>query len=105
MQHIAFATDDIVTALGRMQANGVEMLSIPENYYEDLEARTDLSPERVAELRRLNILYDRDEGGEFLHACTRSFEGRFFFEIVERKGYKGLGTVNAPIILAAQARE
>jgi len=105
VQHIAFATDDIVTALGRMQANGVEMLSIPENYYEDLEARTDLSPERVAELRRLNILYDRDEGGEFLHACTRSFEGRFFFEIVERKGYKGLGTVNAPIILAAQARE
>ena len=52
-----------------------------------------------------NILYDRDEGGEFLHACTRSFEGRFFFEIVERRGYKGLGTVNAPILLAAQARE
>ena len=48
---------------------------------------------------------DRDEGGEFLHACTRSFEGRFFFEIVERRGYKGLGTVNAPILLAAQARE
>ena len=105
VQHIAFATDDIVTALGRMQANGVEMLSIPENYYDDLEARTDLSAERVDELRRGNILYDRDEGGEFLHACTRSFEGRFFFEIVERRGYKGLGTVNAPILLAAQARE
>ena len=105
VQHIAFATDDIVTALGRMQANGVEMLSIPENYYDDLEARTDLSAKRVDELRRGNILYDRDEGGEFLHACTRSFEGRFFFEIVERRGYKGLGTVNAPILLAAQARE
>jgi 4-hydroxyphenylpyruvate dioxygenase len=105
VQHIAFATDDIVTALGRMQANGVEMLSIPENYYDDLEARTDLSAKRVDELRRGNILYDRDEGGEFLHACTRSFEGRFFFEIVERRGYKGLGTVNAPILLAAQARK
>jgi len=105
VQHIAFATDDIVTALGRMQANGVQMLSIPENYYDDLEARTDLSAKRVDELRRGNILYDRDEGGEFLHACTRSFEGRFFFEIVERRGYKGLGTVNAPILLAAQARE
>ena len=105
VQHIAFATDDIVTALGRMEANGVEMLSIPENYYDDLEARTDLSSERVDALRRRNILYDRDEGGEFLHACTRSFEGRFFFEIVERRGYKGLGTVNAPIILAAQGRE
>ena len=105
VQHVAFATDDIVATLGRMRTNGVEMLSIPQNYYDDLEARTELSAERVAALRRLDILYDRDDQGEFLHACTRSFEGRFFFEIVERKGYTGLGTVNAPILLAAQARE
>ena len=105
VQHVAFATDDIVATLGRMRTNGVEMLSIPQNYYDDLEARTELSTERVDVLRRLDILYDRDERGEFLHACTRSFEGRFFFEIVERKGYTGLGTVNAPILLAAQARE
>ena len=105
VQHVAFATDDIVATLGRMRTNGVEMLSIPQNYYDDLEARTELSAERVDALRRLDILYDRDERGEFLHACTRSFEGRFFFEIVERKGYTGLGTVNAPILLAAQARE
>jgi 4-hydroxyphenylpyruvate dioxygenase len=105
VQHIAFATDDIVTTLGRMRANGVEMLSIPENYYDDLEARTELPPAHIDLLRRHDILYDRDEGGELRHACTRSFEGRFFFEIVERKGYKGLGAVNAPIVLAAQARE
>ena len=105
VQHVAFATDDIVATLGRIRTNGVEMLSIPQNYYDDLEARTELSAERVDALRRLDILYDRDERGEFLHACTRSFEGRFFFEIVERKGYTGLGTVNAPILLAAQARE
>jgi len=105
VQHIAFATDDIVTTLGRMRANGVEMLSIPENYYDDLEARTELSAERLDVLRRHDILYDRDEAGEFLHACTRSFEGGFFFEIVERKGYRGFGTVNASIVLAAQTRE
>jgi 4-hydroxyphenylpyruvate dioxygenase len=105
VQHIAFATDDIVATLERMRANGVEMLSIPENYYDDLEARTELSAERLDVLRRHDILYDRDETGEFLHACTPSFEGRFFFEIVERKGYKGFGTVNASILLAAQARE
>ena len=105
VQHIAFATDDIVTTLRRMQANGVRMLSIPENYYDDLEARTDLSAERLGVFRQHGILYDRDDAGEFLHACTRSFEGRFFFEIVERKGYKGFGTVNASIILAALGRE
>ena len=105
VQHIAFATDDIVTTLDRMRANGMEMLSIPENYYDDLEARTDLPPAHIDLLRRHDVLYDRDEGGELRHACTRSFEGRFFFEIVERKGYRGLGSVNAPIVLAAQARE
>jgi 4-hydroxyphenylpyruvate dioxygenase len=105
VQHVAFATDDIVAALGRMRTSGVDLLSIPDNYYDDLEARTDLPADRIEVLRRHDILFDRDQGGEFLHACTRSFDGRFFFEIVERKGYEGFGAVNAPILLAAQARE
>jgi 4-hydroxyphenylpyruvate dioxygenase len=81
------------------------MLSIPENYYDDLEARSDLSADRLNVLRANGILYDRDEGGEYLQAYTRSFQDLFFFEIVERRGYKGFGAVNAPIRLAAQARE
>ncbi|HEX2726575.1 MAG TPA: TIM barrel protein, partial [Beijerinckiaceae bacterium] len=104
VQHIAFATDDIVTTVQRLRANGVEMLPIPENYYDDLEARIDLSPERLDVLRANGILYDRDDGGEFLQAYTQNFQNRFFFEIVERRGYKGFGAVNAPIRLAAQSR-
>ena len=105
VQHIAFATDDIVATVKRLRANGVAMLSMPENYYDDLEARTDLSAERIDVLRKNGILYDRDEAGEYLQAYTRSFEGLFFFEIVERRGYKGFGAINASIRLAAQARE
>ena len=55
-------------------------------------------------LRQNGILYDRDEAGEYLQAYTRSFNDLFFFEIVERRAYKGFGAVNAPIRLAAQAR-
>jgi 4-hydroxyphenylpyruvate dioxygenase len=105
VQHIAFATDDIVTTVKRLRANGVAMLSIPENYYDDLEARSDLSADRLNVLRANGILYDRDENGEYLQAYTRSFQDLFFFEIVERRGYKGFGAVNAPIRLGAQARE
>ena len=105
VQHIAFATDDIVATVKRLRANGVAMLAIPENYYDDLEARTDLSADRIAVLRAHGILYDRDEAGEYLQAYTRSFEDLFFFEIVERRAYKGFGAVNASIRLAAQARE
>jgi 4-hydroxyphenylpyruvate dioxygenase len=104
VQHIAFSTEDIVATVQALVANGVKMLPIPENYYDDLEARIDIAPERLDVLRAGNILYDRDDGGEFLQAYTQNFEDRFFFEIVERRGYKGLGAVNAPIRLAAQAR-
>jgi 4-hydroxyphenylpyruvate dioxygenase len=104
VQHIALATDDIATTVARLEANGVELLRIPENYYDDLEAKTDLPPQRIDDLKAHHILYDRDGGTEYLQVYTRTFEERFFFEIVERRGYAGFGAANAPIRLAAQTR-
>ena len=75
VQHIAFDTDDIVATAARMQANGVEMLRIPENYYDDLEARVDLPPERLQILKDNNILYDKDADGEYLQIYTQQLQG------------------------------
>ncbi len=105
VQHIAFTTADIVKTIQTLRLNGVELLSIPENYYDDLEARTDLPADQLDVLREHGILYDRDEAGEYLQAYTKSFGDLFFFEIVERRGYKGFGAINASIRLAAQTRE
>ena len=104
VQHIAFATNDIVATVARLKANGVEMLSIPENYYDDLEARVDMPTERLKVLKANNILYDKDDDGEYLQVYTQSFKDLFFFEIVERRGYKGFGAINASIRLNAQSR-
>jgi 4-hydroxyphenylpyruvate dioxygenase len=104
VQHIAFATDDIFATVERLRANGVELLPIPENYYDDLEVSTDLDSAEIERLRDSNILYDRDGGGEYLQVYTMMLEGDFFFEIVERRTYSGFGAVNAPIRLAAQTR-
>ena len=104
VQHIAFATDDILATVARLRASGVELLAIPENYYDDLDARADLGADRLDALRANNILYDRDERGEYLQVYTRSFQDLFFIEIVERRGYQGFGAVNAPIRLNAQSR-
>lgn len=104
VQQIALACDDIFATVELLTANGVELLPIPENYYDDLEARVDLDAALLDRLRAGNILYDRDGGAEFFHVYTRTLPGGFFFEIVQRRSYHGYGAVNAPIRLAAQAR-
>ena len=51
------------------------------------------------------MLYDRDDGGEFLQAYTDAFDGRFFFEFVQRlDDYQQYGAANAAVRLAAQAQ-
>ena len=104
VQHIAFATSDILNTAARLKANGVEVLRIPENYYDDLEARVDIDGARLKLLKENNVLYDRDDSGEYLQLYTRSFKDLFFLEVVERRGYKGFGAINAPIRLNAQSR-
>jgi len=103
IHHIAIATGDLFATTARMRQNGVPLLDIPGSYYDNLAAVHDLPPARVAEMRRLSILYDRASGGEFFHAYTRAFDHRFFFELVERRDYDGFGAVNAPVRMAAQA--
>lgn len=105
VQHIAFATDDLMATVARLEANGVRLLSIPENYYDDLAAKMDLPNRQLTQLKRHNVLYDREGFAEYLQVYTEPFDQRFFFEIVERRGYKGYGAANAPVRLAAQARQ
>ncbi|MBS7699813.1 MULTISPECIES: sugar phosphate isomerase/epimerase and 4-hydroxyphenylpyruvate domain-containing protein [unclassified Chelatococcus] len=104
VQHIAFATANIQATVKALVANGVAMLPIPENYYDDLEARFDLPADELSWLKTLNILYDRDETGVFYQAYTTTLDGGLFFEIVQRDRYSGYGAANAGIRLTAQAR-
>jgi 4-hydroxyphenylpyruvate dioxygenase len=104
VQHIAFATDDIFATVARMREAGVGLLPIPDNYYDDLEARFDLDPTLAADLRRRGILYDEDASGRYFQVYTQVIAERFFFEVVARDGYTGFGAPNAPIRLASQAR-
>jgi 4-hydroxyphenylpyruvate dioxygenase len=104
IQHIALTTTDILATARRLKELGLPMLPIPRNYYEDLEARFGLDATLLEQLAQLNILYDRDTDGEYLQFYSRAFAKRFFFEIVERRGYRAYGAANAPIRLAAQSR-
>ncbi|WP_345802532.1 TIM barrel protein [Microbacterium sp. AZCO] len=101
-QHVAFACDDIVALARAARSRGLEPLRIPQNYYDDLAARFDLDPELLGTLRELDLVYDRDADGEYLHFYTATV-GDLFFEFVERSGcYDGFGAGNAPVRLSAQ---
>ncbi|WP_431710335.1 bifunctional sugar phosphate isomerase/epimerase/4-hydroxyphenylpyruvate dioxygenase family protein [Glutamicibacter uratoxydans] len=101
-EHIAVKTQDIIALARRAVSAGMEFLQVPENYYEDLASRYSLSDQELSVLRELNLLYDRDEHGVFLHFYTATV-GNIFFEVIERRdGYDGYGAPNAPVRLAAQ---
>ena len=105
VQHIALQTNGVVDSLVAAEAAGAPTLMIPPNYYEDVGARFSLDDATLLQLEELGILYDASGEGEFLHAYTESFQNRFFFEIVERRGgYAGFGAANAAIRMAGQAR-
>jgi 4-hydroxyphenylpyruvate dioxygenase len=105
VQHIAFECDDIFETVAGMRSAGASFLKIPDNYYDDVESRFKLDPAIATRMRENQILYDRDDAGEFFQVYTRAFDERFFFEIVERRGYQGFGAPNASVRLAAQTRE
>ena len=105
VQHLAFATDDVVSLAREFRRLGFQILPQTENYYADISARFDLPETELALLRKFNILYDEDETGTALHFYSTNFGNGLFFEFIERRsGYRGFGAANAPFRLAAQRR-
>jgi 4-hydroxyphenylpyruvate dioxygenase len=101
IQHLAFHTEDIFATVAALRKNGFEPLPISPNYYGDIEARFGLDPALTERLKADNILYDRDDHGEYFQIYSTTFGEGFFFEIVQRSGYRGYGAANAIFRIAA----
>jgi 4-hydroxyphenylpyruvate dioxygenase len=101
VQHLAFHTGDIFATAAALRKNGFKPLQISPNYYGDVEARFGLNAELSERLKAENILYDRDEHGEYFQLYSMTYGEGFFFEIVERRGYRGYGAPNAIFRIAA----
>ena len=107
VQHIALATNDILQTVSRMQAQGVEFLSVPHSYYTELQDRVGKIDEPIEELERLGILVDRDDEGYMLQIFTRPVEDRptLFYEVIQRKGSRSFGKGNFKALFEAIERE
>ena len=78
---------------------------MPQNYYDDLEARFDLDAALLTRMKTSQILYDEDDNGAFFQFYSRTGSDGLFFEILQRSGgYSGYGAPNAPFRIAAQKR-
>jgi 4-hydroxyphenylpyruvate dioxygenase len=107
VQHIAMATNNIIETVTDLQNRGVEFLKVPASYYEDVLDRVGTIDEKLAPLRELGILIDRDEEGYLLQIFTKPVEDRptLFFEIIQRKGAKSFGKGNFKALFEAIERE
>lgn len=107
VQHVALATDNILDTVGRLRDNGVEFLYVPDAYYEDLLERVGHIDEDLNDLRRLNILVDRDDEGYLLQIFTKPVQDRptVFYEIIQRKGAVSFGKGNFQALFEAIERE
>jgi 4-hydroxyphenylpyruvate dioxygenase len=106
-QHIAVATRDIVGTVAEMRHRGVEFLTIPPAYYEDVPSRVPEVTEQLADLREQGILVDRDDEGYLLQIFTKPIGDRptMFFEVIERHGARGFGDGNFKALFEAIERE
>ena len=103
VQHLALETDDIVNTVSHLKERGVEMLYVPDSYYDTIIDRVGKISEDVKELKKYGILIDRDDDGYLLQIFTKPLVDRptLFFEIIQRKGAKSFGKGNFKALFVA----
>src|SRR5690554_1155747 len=112
VQHIAVATDDIITTVADLRSRGIEFLSHPPQAYYDaiperLKDHMDKFKEDINELQKLGIMIDADEEGYLLQIFTKPVQDRptLFFEIIQRMGARGFGAGNFKALFESIERE
>lgn len=106
VQHIALATDDIVTTVRALRANGLRFLEVPATYYEEATDRVGDVDESWSDLADLGVLVDRDDEGYLLQIFTEPVQDRptLFYEIIQRRGATGFGVGNFKALFEAIER-
>ena len=108
IQHVAVITNDIIKTIAAMRKNGMEFLSVPENYYDTLKERGFEVTEDISELKKYGILCDIEGKGYLLQLFTKPIGDRptFFYEIIQRrKGAQGFGQGNFQALFESIERD
>ena len=90
------STKDIISTERKLKSNGVQFLTTPTSYYDNLSKRINHMDEDINTLAELGILVDNDENGYMLQIFTKPIQDRptLFYEIIQRKGSNSFGKGN-----------
>ena len=108
IQHIALATADIYASVEALRRRAISFMSVPDAYYEAVDARVPGHGEDLTRLRRDRILIDGAPAagqGLLLQIFTETVIGPIFFEIIQRKGNRGFGEGNFRALFEAIERD
>ena len=112
VQHLALRTDDELHSITELRSRGVDFLTIPEAYYDQVWNRVNKTldehgkppvKEDHAKIRDLGILVDADDEGYLLQLFTKPLQDRptLFFEIICRRGSQSFGKGNFKALFQA----
>lgn len=107
VQHMALLTDNIIDTVTALKERGIDFLTVPTTYYDELQGRVGKIDENIEDLKKLGILVDRDDEGYLLQLFTKPVGDRptVFYEIIQRKGAKSFGKGNFKALFEAIERE
>ncbi|XP_074869057.1 4-hydroxyphenylpyruvate dioxygenase isoform X2 [Carettochelys insculpta] len=100
VQHIALNTSNIITAVINLKERGMEFMTVPSTYYQQLRERLKSAKikvkENIDQLEELKILVDFDEKGYLLQIFTKPVQDRptVFLEVIQRHNHQGFGAGN-----------
>ncbi|XP_026801633.3 4-hydroxyphenylpyruvate dioxygenase [Pangasianodon hypophthalmus] len=100
VQHIAMNTSNIIKAIRNLKERGMEFMTVPNAYYQQLREKLKDSKVKINEdlsiLEELQILVDYDDKGYLLQIFTKPVQDRptVFLEVIQRNNHQGFGAGN-----------
>ena len=110
IQHVAFASDDLLASWDALKANGLPFMTAPpQTYYEMVEGRLPDHGEPLEELQKRGILLDgstqKGDPRLLLQIFSETQVGPVFFEFIQRKRDEGFGEGNFKALFESMERD
>ncbi len=105
VQHLAFASRDLLASLDAMKGTSIQTLDINDDYYDQVFDRVPGVTEDHARIQEHQVLVDGDEKGYLLQIFTKNLFGPIFIELIQRKEHHGFGEGNFQALFESIERD